>query len=641
MRHLMVLSIFLQLAGALGSTEKLPRLKFTVKDAVGFHFPDPETHTTFFHELGTGSLYVGGRGLLYVLQFTESDVKTTQIPVTVNEKAKKTCLSKLNVPQSECENFITVIHKVNSSLLICGTNAGAPKCWLLVNGTELTDSTASGLQVVPADISPPFPSQRVVSLSAEGSLYSALSAAGSFNGSLRRTYSHRKLLKNEDKWLQNPQFAGSALVPGNEKHKEEAYFFFSELNKTASVDEEPHRARIGRVCMVDEGGVRNAPPDSWTTFLKARVMCGVPSKPQQFNQLREAYALTGERGAAGLLYGIFSNAWNTTVVCVYSIEEVNQVFQTSKLKGYSNTLPAQRPGTCLFKNATNSLPWKILGVIRDHPEMEDVIYPLGQRPLDLPTTDRYTRTVASSAQGVNEEVYSVLYLGTDSGKVLKVLHSSEEAFIISQYRLFRDEAAVTAMAIDDSTGHLYVGTSLEVRRIPLADCGRYGDTCRGCVLSRDPYCGWDLTNQKCSPIPRGYNTSDGDFLQNLDYSNASICGNAADLQPQRTSPREVILDSDSPILLPCPVRSHHAVYTWEKDNCIKSYTCPVTGESCLLVSTEDLPMDPGVFRCSALEDGFREEIVSYRLVFNSAPLWAPSAALAALCTALGSALMWV
>ncbi|MGH0180967.1 UNVERIFIED_CONTAM: hypothetical protein FKN15_011691 [Acipenser sinensis] len=540
MRHLMVLSTFLQLAGVLGSAEKLPRLKFTVKDAVGFHFPDPETHTTFFHELGTGSLYVGGRGLLYVLQFTESDVKTTQIPVTANEKTKKTCLSKLNVPQSECENFITVIHKVNSSLLICGTNAGAPKCWLLVNGTELTDSTVSGLQVVPADISspfpsqrvngteltdsttsglqvvpadisPPFPSQRVVSLSAEGSLYSALSAAGSFNGSLRRTYSNRKLLKNEDNNC-------CCRVTSNRSS------FVLRLIRRSKEFEQGYKLTLALLLLllllhpvlgfrtplneVDEGGVRNALPDSWTTFLKARVMCGVPSKPQQFNQLREAYALTGERGAAGLLYGIFSNSWNTTVVCVYSIEEVNQVFQTSKLKGYSNTLPAQRPGSlphppkrkgCLFKNATNTLPWKILGVIRDHPEMEDLIYPLGQQPLDLPTTDHYTRTVASRVQGVNEEVYSVLYLGTDSGKVLKVLHSSEEAFIISQYRLFRDEAA----------GHLYVGTSLEVRRIPLADCGRYGDTCRGCVLSRDPYCGWDLTNQKCSPIPRGYNTSDG------------------------------------------------------------------------------------------------------------------------------------
>lgn len=50
-------------------------------------------------------------------------------------------------------------------------------------------------------------------------------------------------------------------------------------------------------------------------------------------------------------------------------------------------------------------------------------------------------------------------------------------------------------------GHLYVGTELEVQRIPLADCGRYGVSCRECILSRDPYCAWDMVKKKCTAIP--------------------------------------------------------------------------------------------------------------------------------------------
>lgn len=50
-------------------------------------------------------------------------------------------------------------------------------------------------------------------------------------------------------------------------------------------------------------------------------------------------------------------------------------------------------------------------------------------------------------------------------------------------------------------GHLYVGTELEVQRIPLADCGRYGVSCRECILSRDPYCAWDKVKNKCTAIP--------------------------------------------------------------------------------------------------------------------------------------------
>lgn len=48
----------------------------------------------------------------------------------------------------------------------------------------------------------------------------------------------------------DPQFAGAAIIPSAQKFKEEIYFFFSEFNKTARVDEEPYRARIGRICMV-------------------------------------------------------------------------------------------------------------------------------------------------------------------------------------------------------------------------------------------------------------------------------------------------------------------------------------------------------------------------------------------------------
>lgn len=40
------------------------------------------------------------------------------------------------------------------------------------------------------------------------------------------------------------------MIPSSQKFKEEMYFFFSEFNKTARLDEEPYRARIGRVCTV-------------------------------------------------------------------------------------------------------------------------------------------------------------------------------------------------------------------------------------------------------------------------------------------------------------------------------------------------------------------------------------------------------
>jgi len=42
---------------------------------------------------------------------------------------------------------------------------------------------------------------------------------------------------------------------------------------------------------------------------------------------------------------------NTTVVCAYSIEDIDSAFSTSKLKGYNSPLAAPRPGTVHQPNA--------------------------------------------------------------------------------------------------------------------------------------------------------------------------------------------------------------------------------------------------------------------------------------------------
>uniref|UniRef100_A0A8D3DTT0 Semaphorin-1A n=1 Tax=Scophthalmus maximus TaxID=52904 RepID=A0A8D3DTT0_SCOMX len=602
MKSLLLLSLFASVA-----VGKSPRLKFVLHETSRFHFNKPENYISMYHQEGSDTLYVGGQAMLYVLTFTDRGVRDVQIPAASDQTAIDTCKAKAAPLELECDNFITVIQKVNDTFVVCGTNAGSPRCWMLVNDTVLTDVQGSGQIASASDISPPYPSQRSISL------------------------------------LADPQFAGAAIIPSSIKFKEEIYFFFSELNKTARVDEEPYRARIGRICTVDEGGIKALLADSWTTFMKARVMCGAGNTQQQYNNLKQAVVLTAQDKRAGVMYGLFSNAWGRTVICAYSIEDIDQAFSTSKLKGYSNPFIGSRPGMCVRKNSTagghNDL--KNLGVIRYHPEIEDVIRPVGVAPLDLPSDDQITHAVADIVLAVNEEHYSVLYLGTEQGKVLKVLHTSEGVFIVSQYSLFHNEGPVLNMAIDSQKGHLYVGTAMEVQRLPLADCGRYGDTCRECILSRDPYCGWDRARRKCIAIPPGYNVTSGTLIQNLDHSNSSVCGEAAALKQRRTSPREVMVQSNTSVFLPCPVRSFHATYRWEKDNCIKNYPCLFSGDFCVLGPVIDTPLKEGIFRCMATEDGFKVEVISFRLVNDGRLLAASLASTLGPSLLLAMATLWL
>ncbi|XP_034409114.1 semaphorin-7A [Cyclopterus lumpus] len=622
---------------------KSPRLKFVLHEASRFHFNRPENYISMFHPEGSDTLYVGGRAMVFLLTFTSRGVRDLEIPVASDQTAIDTCKAKAAPLELECDNFITVIQKVNDTIIVCGTNAGSPRCWMLVNNTVLTDVRGNGQIASASDISPPYPSQKSISLPADGSMYSAMSSVAGHAGSIRRTFGSQKLLKTENVWLLNPQFAGAAVIPSSIKFKEEIYFFFSEFNKTARVDEEPFKARIGRICTVDEGGIKALLADSWTTFMKARVMCGAGNTQQQYNNMKQAVVLTAQDKRAGVLYGLFSNAWGRTVICAYSIEDIDQAFTTSKLKGYSSPFIGSRPGMCVRKNSTagGHSDIKNLGVMRYHPEIEDVIRPVGVAPLDLPTDDQITHAVADIVMAVNDEHYSVLYLGTDQGKILKVLHTSEGVFIISQYSLFHNEGPVLNMAIDSQKGHLYVGTAMEVQRLPLADCGRYGDTCRECILSRDPYCGWDRSRRKCIPIPPGYNVTTGTLVQNLDHSNSSVCGEAAALKQRRTSPREVMVQSNTSVFLPCPVRSFHATYRWEKDNCVKNYPCLFSGGYCVLGPAVDTPLREGVFRCMATEDGFKVEVISFRLVNHGRPLAASLASTLGPSLLLATVTLWL
>ncbi|TNN01962.1 semaphorin-7A [Takifugu flavidus] len=637
MNSLILLSVFATVAAA-----KSPRMKFVVHEPSRFHFHKPENYISMYHQEGSDTMYVGGQAVIYVLTFTNRGIRDLQIPAASDQTAIDTCKARVAALELECDNFITVIQKVNDTMIVCGTNAGSPRCWMLVNDTVLTD--VQGVQIASAsDISPAYPSQRSISLPADGSLYSAMSSATGHAGSIRRTFGSQKLLKTENVWLLNPQFAGAAVIPSDQKLKEEMYFLFSEFNKTARVDEEPYRARIGRVCTVDEGGIKALLADSWTTFMKARVMCGAGNTQQQYNNLKQAVVLTEQDQRAGVLYGLFSNAWGRKVICAYSIKDIDQAFSTSKLKGYSSPFIGSRPGTCVRKNSTPGGPSDIknLGVIRYHPEIEDVIRPNGVAPLDLPTDDQITHMVADIVLAVNDEHYSVLYLGTEQGKVLKVLHFREGVFIISQYSLFHNEGPVLNMAVDSQKGHLYIGTAMEVQQLPLADCGRYGDTCRECILSRDPYCGWDWARRRCIAIPPGYNVTTGALIQNLDSSNSSVCGEAAALKLRRTSPKEVKVQSNTTIFLPCPVRSFHATYRWEKDNCLKNYPCILSGDFCVLGPVVDTPLREGVFRCMATEDGFKVEVISFRLVNNGPFLAASLASSLGLSLLLAVATLWL
>lgn len=98
-----------------------------------------------------------------------------------------------------------------------------------------------------------------------------------------------------------------------------------------------------------------------------------------------------------------------------------------------------------------------------------------------------------------------------------------------------------------------------------------------------------------------------------DSLSLSLILNSADKSAQEAL-KKVSVDPTSYIYLPCPLRSHHAIYTWVKDG--KTYPCSMDGQSCTLRFGESTPMDHGVFKCTATEEGYKEEITAFKVTLN-------------------------
>ncbi|XP_062897754.1 semaphorin-7A [Mobula hypostoma] len=599
----------------LGSAERVPRLKFAPTDQPRVKFESPARSSVGYHDEKSDTLYLGSTGSVYLLQFTDADVSQTPIPLSLDDNTRKKCQSKVSASQELCENVITVIQRVNkTTIIICGTYAGSPKCWFLPNNRTQLASDKEGRQIIVQDgrdITPSVPRQRPITITVGEDLYSAISSTSQNSGSIQRSYGWMKHLKSEDKWFQNPTFVGSAWIQMTDRNKDEVYFFFRETNGSTALDGEPYRAYVGRVCKIDEGGSKTAGQDSFTTFLKARLICGFPTESRLFNKIEDAFVLHAEDDPKNsMVYGVFSSLWNSTGICAYSQSDIEQAFRNPKLKGFTGNLPGgQRPGTCI-----KVTPPKVIQAIRSFPEIEAPIYPFLNHPLYVMKHNNYTRITADRVKGANQDVYHVLFLGTGNGKIHKVLLNSGKSFIISELSPFTAEAPVSIMTLDSSMGHLYVGTPVEMVRLPLANCADYGSTCVQCVAARDPYCGWNRTSGECVAVPRTLSVTDSDVVQNIDQLNVSVCDGASDVVVLSEEPTELIISSGAYLYLPCPVKSYHAVYTWSYNK--DQFTCTIKDGSCPLMFNGEVPVRKGLFKCTAIEDGLREELAAYKVTLN-------------------------
>ncbi|XP_068427319.1 semaphorin-4E [Clinocottus analis] len=584
-----------------------------------FHEEGVFNYSTMLLREDLDLLLVGAREAVYALDLKDISKKLSSVKWEVTQKQKDGCKNKGKNLETDCKNYIRILHQMEDDrMYVCGTNAFDPECdYMSYANGELTleKKREDGKGKCPFD-----PFQKYASIMVENNLYSATSI--NFLGSepvLTRSTPTSIRTEFKSSWLNEPNFVSLTQMPesylSEKGDADKVYLFFSETAVECDCYNKLMVSRVARVCKGDLGGQRTL-QKKWTSFLKARMDCPVLQSQLPYI-IQDTYRLCDpQRGWKHcLFYAIFtpqSDTSDLSAVCAYRVSDISKVFAEGKYKTpvpvetsfvkwvmYSGDVPVPRPGACIDNAArkagitqTLDLPDRTLQFIKDRPLMDQAIQPIGKKPLLVRRGAKFTHIVVNQVQAADGEKYRVMFIGTEKGTILKAVNYDGEMFIVEEVPLFQTPEPIKILTFSNLTGQLYAGSDSGAAQVPLATCGR-SSSCMDCVLSRDPYCGWDEDVKRCvflSDSPRG-------LIQNVKKGDAALCPDADPVKPMKRS-----IWPTGNLKLPCPSPSNLAKISWVRDNGV-----PVMASTRFQLSRDGLLIlnatssHTGRYRCLSVE----------------------------------------
>uniref|UniRef100_A0A8C5NEA0 Semaphorin-3F-like n=1 Tax=Gouania willdenowi TaxID=441366 RepID=A0A8C5NEA0_GOUWI len=613
-----------------------------------------------------GRLYLGSQEYLVALDMHNVNKEPLIIHWPAPAKRKGECQMTGKGKQGECANFVRLIEPWNRThLYTCGTGAYQPICTFINRGwraevkmfkaptvrfTVKTNHSTADLEsldylfrLVPGYVDSGKgkcsydPKQENVAILINNNLYAGVHIDFmSTDAALFRTMGGRTAIRTEQydsRWLNEPVFVQIQQIPDSaQKNDDKLYFFFREKSLDSNGGASPTvLARVGRVCLNDEGGQKSL-VNRWTTFLKARLICSVIGKDgveTRFDELRDVFIQPTQDERSPMVYALFTTAGSVfkgSAVCVYSMADIRNVFNgpfahkhghNYQWTEYTGKIPYPRPGTCpggtftpgirSSKNFTD----EAVNFIRAHPLMFHPVYPIHRRPLVVRTgvDYRFTALVVDQVDAVDGR-YEVLFLGTDRGTVQKVIvlpkdPTSFEELTLEEVEVFRTRAPVKTMKISSKRQQLYVSSDAGLTQVSLHRCGVYGRACSDCCLARDPYCAWD--GESCSAFTpstkrrsRRQDVKHGDPLRQCRGFNA-----------KETMQFGV---EGSSTFLECQPRSPQATVKWlfQREGKRKLVREILKTNHGILLKTLN-QTDAGLYHCLATENNFKHTVARVAL----------------------------
>ncbi|XP_017285214.1 semaphorin-6D isoform X2 [Kryptolebias marmoratus] len=496
-------------------------------------------------------LYIAARDHVFAVNLTTaSEEFVPQLKLTW----KSTDVSKCTVRgknSDECYNYVKVLVPRNDeTLFACGTNAFNPTC----RNYKMTSLELVGEEVVGQARCPFESSQSNVGLFAGGDFYSAtmtdfLASDAVIYRSLGEGRPVLRTVKYDSKWLREPHFL-HAIDYGNY-----VYFFLSEIAVEYTALGKVVFSRVARVCKNDNGGSPRVLDRYWTSFLKARLNCSVPGDSFFYFDVLQSLTNVLQINQRPAVIGVFTTQANSipgSAVCAFYMDDIEKVFN-GKFKEQrtsdsswtpvpDESVPRPRPGTCAgdgqasdYKSSVQ-FPDEMLTFIKSYPLMDEAVPSVNDRPCFTRTSSRskLTQIVVDVSAGPHKD-RTVMFLGSDDGRVLKVLASTHpnDSFgskLLEDIDVYnpskcnvqgQEDRRVLGLELDKDHHALFVAFTSCVIRVPLSRCTQHGACKRACLASRDPYCIW-LRTGSCANMAPGFKAG---FEQDIEgdhsfYSNS-------------------------------------------------------------------------------------------------------------------------
>ncbi|CAG0905426.1 unnamed protein product [Darwinula stevensoni] len=308
-------------------------------------------------------------------------------------------------------------------------------------------------------------------------------------------------------------------------------------------------SRVGRVLKDDKGGPRSH-SRRWTSFSKATLDCEIPGdSPFQFTEIQSTTRRIRKNGK-DMVYAVFAtnrNSLAASAICAYSFDDIRKAFNGPFMGKYSPKsewikvsdyeVPNPRPGSTLVKES-RQISEAAVNFIMMYPFMYDHVQPIYQQPIFVFSQDknnaRLSRIVVDEdITGVDGSTHDVIFMGTDDGRVLKVIYNEDDAAekvnavvledlevlgnakrVVNMYRYREEGKPAKIVVIGDE----------QIKALPVHRCNLV-KSCRDCVKLQDPYCAWDtMGKDHCFNVDSGsYENKHSCYVQDVRSGKSSLC----------------------------------------------------------------------------------------------------------------------